>query len=74
VAIEDALLFRRERHRLAPEANVQECALEAAEGLAEYTGVRLSGMSAKQQRAYVAQQFVTLPAQLSTFNRSFASS
>ena len=71
-AIEDALLFRRERHRLAPEANVQECALEAAEGLAEYTGVRLSGMSARQQRAYVANQFVTLPAQLSTFNRSFA--
>lgn len=71
-AIEDALLFRRERHRLAPDAAVQECALEAAEGLAEYTGVRLSGMSAKQQRAYVAERIVTLPAQLSTFNRSFA--
>lgn len=71
-AVEDALLFRRERHRLAPEAAVQECALEAAEGLAEYTGVRLSGMSAKQQRTYLAERIDTLPAQLSTFNRSFA--
>ena len=71
-AIEDALLFRRERHRLVTSAAEQECALETAEGLAEYTGIRLSGMSTDEQHAYAARQLAERPAQFPTFNRSFA--
>lgn len=71
-AIVDALLFRRERHRLVEAGAAEECALEAAEGLAEYTGVRLSGMDAEKRCAYVAQRIDEMPNQLSTFNRSFA--
>ncbi len=41
--IEDALLFRAYRRSLFPDAAAQESALERNEGLAEYTGVRLSG-------------------------------
>jgi hypothetical protein len=73
-AIEDALLFRRERHRLFASASAaeQERALEAAEGLAEYTGIRLSGMTAEERLAYAARQLAERPAQFPTFNRSFA--
>ena len=71
-AIEDALLFRRERHRLVGSAAAQEFALETAEGLAEYTGIRLSGMSTDEQLAYAARQLAERPAQFPTFNRSFA--
>lgn len=42
-AISDALLFRRYRHSLFPQGAEQERALELNEGLAEYTGYRLSG-------------------------------
>ena len=68
-AIEDALMFRRERHRLVESAAEQECAIETAEGLAEYTGIRLSGMSPDEQCAYAARQLGERPAQ---FRRSIA--
>ena len=42
-ALQAALAFRRERRRMFPAAAAEENALEIAEGLAEYTGVRLSG-------------------------------
>jgi hypothetical protein len=42
-AISDALLFRKYRHSLFPQGAEQERALELNEGLAEYTGYRLSG-------------------------------
>jgi hypothetical protein len=42
-AISDALLFRGYRHSLFPQGAEQERALELNEGLAEYTGYRLSG-------------------------------
>ena len=42
-AISDALLFRTFRHSLFPQGAEQERALELNEGLAEYTGYRLSG-------------------------------
>ncbi|MEW6212708.1 MAG: hypothetical protein AB1631_30565 [Acidobacteriota bacterium] len=41
-AIRDALIFRACRRSLFPNADVQERALEMHEGLAEYTGFRLS--------------------------------
>jgi hypothetical protein len=42
-AISDALVFRMYRHSLFPQGAEQERALELNEGLAEYTGYRLSG-------------------------------
>jgi hypothetical protein len=41
-AIRDALIFRNYRRSLFPNANAQENALEMHEGLAEYTGFKLS--------------------------------
>jgi phage tail protein X len=41
-AIADALLFRTYRRTLFPDSAKNENALELNEGLAEYTGVRLS--------------------------------
>lgn len=45
-AIRDALSFRAWRRQLAPDAAASENALELTEGMAEYTGKRLSGVSA----------------------------
>lgn len=42
-AIQDALVFRTYRRMLFPDAESEERALEMNEGLAEYTGVKLSG-------------------------------
>ena len=44
-ALQDALLFRAYRQSLFPKAAEEERALEMNEGLAEYTGVRLSARS-----------------------------
>lgn len=69
VAIRNALMFRAYRRTLFPGAIKEERTLEMHEGLAEYTGVKLSG------RPYVAQH---VAAQLKeaekreTFVRSFA--
>jgi hypothetical protein len=46
-AIEDALCFRNFRCSLFPDAAAKENALELNEGLAEYTGVKLSTASAE---------------------------
>jgi hypothetical protein len=45
-AIEDALLFRAHRHFLIPDGVREEYELEINEGLAEYTGLKLSGLPA----------------------------
>src|SRR5215207_2739693 len=42
-AVADALLFRARRRTLFPDAAAEEREMELHEGLAEYTGVRLSG-------------------------------
>lgn len=42
-AVADALLFRARRHAIFPVAAAEEREMEMHEGLAEYTGVRLSG-------------------------------
>ncbi len=43
-AVADALTFRARRHRLFPGAADEERALELNEGLAEYTGLAMSGL------------------------------
>lgn len=70
-AIEDALIFRAHRRSLFPSAADAERLLELNEGLAEYTGLRLSGLplSVLADRAAVQlAQYDTEP----TFVRNFA--
>ena len=71
-AIEDALRFRQQRRRLFKEAASQENALELHEGLAEYTGIKLSALPAAEQQRLLLKRFEEFPAQLRTFVRSFA--
>ncbi|MEG3790934.1 hypothetical protein V1318_12465 [Lysobacter sp. CCNWLW3] len=70
-AVADALLFRRERHRLFPQAALEEGLLEINEGVPEYTGVRL-GLSDPQARIAYAQYDLSAFAQAPSFVRSFA--
>ncbi|NOX37191.1 MAG: hypothetical protein GXO78_06595 [Calditrichaeota bacterium] len=68
--LESALLFRQQRHRLFPEADSLETLLEFGEGLAEYTGVTLSGRKEAEIREYLLQrlqQAQTLPSFVRTF-------
>ena len=70
-AIRDALAFRAERRALHPDASAQERMLEAAEGTAEYTGYRLSGLSERQIADSIAAHLMRLERSAS-FARSFA--
>jgi hypothetical protein len=70
-AIEDALVFRAARRTFFPDAATTEAALELAEGLAEYTGLRLDGTSVGETRRLVATRLGTAHDRLS-FARSFA--
>ncbi len=54
-AIDDALVFRFRRWELFPQAAEEERALEMNEGLAEYTGVRLSGRTEAEMPGYRPQ-------------------
>lgn len=70
-AAADALLFRRHRQALFPPAAKEELALETNEGLAEYTGLKLSTRSAGELAAlagYGLRQFHRRP----SYTRSFA--
>ena len=70
-AIADALLFRAYRRSLFPASPTSEAALELNEGLAEYTGVRLS--SADLQETAVRADLILRQARNNvTFARSFA--
>jgi len=71
-AIEDALLFRRQRHQLYPKEASAETVLEMHEGMAEYTGIKLSGMSDGEQLLYAAKNLEQQPPQISSFLRTFA--
>ncbi len=70
-AVEDALVFRAYRRSLFQDAAAGERGLELSEGLAEYTGVRLS---TKSDPEAVDDAIVVLRrgAQSETFVRSFA--
>ncbi|MFT3878090.1 MAG: alpha/beta hydrolase [Gemmatales bacterium] len=72
LAIEDALLFRRQRHILYPNDSAPEMSLEMNEGMAEYSGIKLSGMSAGEQQLYAAKKLEEQPAQVGSFLRTFA--
>jgi len=69
-AIRDALVFREYRQGLFSEADALERGLEMNEGLAEYTGVKLSGVPECRLPEYVAQQFGKA-SEWATFIRSF---
>lgn len=69
-AITDALVFRAYRRSLFSNADSEERALEMNEGLAEYTGVKLSGSPNLNQ--YVAGAHLKEIATRQTFVRSFA--
>ena len=66
-AVEDALVFRALRRARFSDAAQQERALEFNEGLAEYTGVVLSGLSASHAAAALKEH-----ENRDTFVRSFA--
>jgi hypothetical protein len=69
-AITDALLFRAYRRAIYPQAAVEERKMEMHEGLAEYTGVKLSGSPNLNQ--YVVDGDLKEAANRQTFVRSFA--
>jgi hypothetical protein len=71
-AIRDALIFRAARREAFPPAQAEERALEMHEGLAEYTGVRLCGLTGAELRGYVRKKLAGRPAKMRTFVRSFA--
>ncbi len=71
-AVGDALRFRIYRQQQFKQAAKEEALLEMHEGLAEYTGVKLSGLSDAEQRAYVVQRLNQRPRSMPTFVRSFA--
>jgi hypothetical protein len=69
-AVTDAALFRARRRQLFPEAAKTERAMELNEGLAEYTGVKLSG-APDPARFAIEVELKDAPAK-NTFVRSFA--
>ncbi len=69
-AIADALLFRTYRRTIFPNAATEEREMEMHEGLAEYTGVKLSRNSTLKQ--YVVETDLKEAATKQTFVRSFA--
>lgn len=68
--IADALLFRAYRRAIFPQAVSEEREMEMHEGLAEYTGVRLSGSPNLNQ--FVVDNDLKKSANKQTFVRSFA--
>jgi hypothetical protein len=70
-AMADALLFRAYRRSLFPDSANNENALELNEGLAEYTGVKLSS-SDLQETAVRADLILRQARNNATFARSFA--
>lgn len=69
-AIADAILFRAYRRAIFPQAASEERAMEMHEGLAEYTGVTLSGSPDLAQ--YVVDKDLKEATTKQTFVRSFA--
>jgi hypothetical protein len=70
--LEDALCFRARRRELFPQAAGEERSLEMHEGVAEYTGVKLSGLSDSAMRDYARKSLEQRPKRMATFVRSFA--
>jgi hypothetical protein len=70
-ALRDALIFRARRRSLSPGAGEDERKLELNEGLAEYTGLALSGLPRSSLTDRVAVQLAQSEQQ-ENFARSFA--
>ena len=70
-AVADALLFRAQRYALFADAAKNEGALEANEGIAQYTGVRL-GLTTPAARTAFAVDSLKPYTPEATFVRSFA--
>jgi len=71
-AVEDALYFRAYRRSLFPEASARENALELNEGLAEYTGLKLSTLSLSEFNMVAASGLRSAAISKPNFVRSFA--
>lgn len=71
-AVADALAFRAARRQGKATVATEENALEINEGLAEYTGVKLSGLADAAQRLLAVKRIEERPAALKSFCRSFA--
>jgi hypothetical protein len=71
-AVLNALIFRAQRRGLFKNAAEEERLLEMHEGLAEYTGVRLAGLSEAERIAFVVKKLEQRPSAMPTFVRSFA--
>ncbi|MFL6336482.1 MAG: hypothetical protein ACJ754_24530 [Pyrinomonadaceae bacterium] len=69
-AVSDALLFRARRRSLFPHASAEEREMEMHEGLAEYTGVRLSG--SPDPARFVIDVNLSEESRRESFVRSFA--
>ena len=70
-AVADALLFRSQRYALFADAAANEGALEANEGVAQYTGVRLGLATPGARTAFAIDSLKPYTPQ-ATFVRSFA--
>jgi hypothetical protein len=70
--ISDAIYFRNYRRSLFPAAEKNEDALEMNEGMAEYTGFRLSTSSPEEYAVVVAAWLRAAPTRTPSYARSFA--
>jgi len=70
--IGDAIYFRNFRRSLFPSAEQREDALEMNEGMAEYTGLKLSTRSAEELAVVTAASLRSAPRNATGFTRSFA--
>lgn len=69
--VKSALIFREYRRKIYPSADSLESGLELNEGLAEYTGIKLSGRDETAVKTRLSQK-VDEAKNLPTFVRSFA--
>ena len=70
--VADAVYFRNYRRSLFPAAEKNEDALEMNEGMAEYTGFKLSTSSPEEYAVLVAAWLRAAPTRTSSYGRSFA--
>ena len=70
--VADALYFRNYRRSLFPTAKANEDALEMNEGMAEYTGFKLSTSSKEEYAVEVAAWLRAAPTRTTSYGRSFA--
>jgi hypothetical protein len=70
--VADAVFFRNYRRSLFPAAEAKEDALEMNEGMAEYTGFKLSASSREEYAVAVAAWLRGAPTRTPSYGRSFA--